>query len=93
MIFCSASSVPRFLQQVDDGGVRFENGLAFVFGQAFDEAAVVVERRVDFEAVFLAGAKVLDAMSRRRVNDAAALLECDVIARARRQRSGRETDV
>ena len=60
-------------------GIRFEDGLALVFGQALDEAAFVILRRIGFEAVFLAGAEVVRAMAGRGVNDSAALLERDVI--------------
>ena len=71
--------MPALLQQLDDDRIRFEDGLALVFGQAFDEAAIVVLRRVGFESIFLAGAKVVGAMAGRGVHDAAALIERDVI--------------
>ena len=77
--FALADQHAALLQQFDDDRIRLEDGLAFVFGQAFDEAAFVVLRRVGFEAIFLAGAKVVGAMAGRGVNDAAALVERDVI--------------
>ena len=46
-------------QQGDDGGIGLEDGLAFVLGQPFDEAAVVIERRVRLDAVFLADVRNL----------------------------------
>ena len=54
--------------------------LAFVFRQAFDEAAIVIDRRVRIEAVALAGVEIFRAMAGRGVHDAAALLERDVIS-------------
>src|ERR1700693_1259754 len=68
------------LQQFDDDRVRLEDGLALVFGQAFDEAAVIILGRVCFEAILLPRAEVLGAVSGGRVNDAAALIERDVIS-------------
>ena len=77
--FSFADEHAALLQQLDDDRIRLEYGLALVFGQAFDEAAFVILRRVGFEAVFLAGAEVVRAMARRGVDDAAALIERDVI--------------
>ena len=65
--------------QFDDQWIRFEYGFAFVFRQAFHEAAFVVLRRVSFEIIFLAGAEVVDAVARSGVHDAAALIERHVI--------------
>ena len=59
--------------------IRLEDGLAFVFRQAFGEAAFVILRRVSFETVFLAGVEVVGAVAGRGVHDAAALIERDVI--------------
>ena len=77
--FAFAHEHAALLQQLDDDRVRFENRLALVFRQAFDESAVVILRRVGFEAVFLAGAKVVGAMAGRGVHDSAALIERDVL--------------
>ena len=71
--------MPRFFEYPDDDGIRFEDGLALVFRQAFDESAFVILRRVGFETVFLSGAEVVRAVAGRRVHDAAALIERDVI--------------
>ena len=79
MSFLLADEHAALLQQLDDDRIRFEHGLAFVFRQAFDEAAFVVLRRVGFEAVFLAGAEVVRAVAGRGVHDAAALIERHVI--------------
>src|SRR6185437_13191988 len=48
-------SAARF-EELDDERVGFEDSLAFVFGQAFDETAVVIEGSVCVDAVFLTGA-------------------------------------
>src|ERR1700735_1421104 len=63
-----------FSQQLVNQRVGFEYGFAFVLGQTFDEAAFVILRGVSFEAVVLAGAEVIDAVARRGVHDAAALI-------------------
>src|SRR5882724_511519 len=59
--------------------IRGENIFAFVFGQAFEVDAFVIERRVDFQTVLLAGIEVIGAVAGSSVNDAAALIERDVI--------------
>ena len=73
-------------------GLASKTVLPLYSGKPSDEAAVVVLRRVGFQAVLLAGAEVVRAMAGRGVHDAAALLERDVIARARRARRSPETD-
>ena len=77
--FLFADEHAAFFQQLDDDGIRFENRLALVFRQALDEAAVVVLRRVGFQTIFLAGAKIVRAVARSGVHDAAALIERHVI--------------
>ena len=66
-------------KQFHDDRIGGENVFAFVFGQAFGVDAFVVERRVDFQAVFLAGVEVVRAVAGRGVHDAAALIERDVV--------------
>src|ERR1700728_1928344 len=61
LLFADEHATPA--QQVDDYRIRFPDGLANVCGQAFDEAAFVVLRGVGFEAIFLAGAKVVGTMA------------------------------
>ena len=56
-----------------------EDVLAFIFGQTFRVDTLVVKRRINFKAIFLTGTKVIDAVTRRSVNDAAALIERDVV--------------
>src|SRR5208337_1985128 len=51
---------------------------AFVFRKAFEIDAFVIDGSVDFEAVFLAGIKIVGAVSWSSVDDAAALIEGDV---------------
>src|SRR6267154_5641156 len=50
-------------EKLDDDGISFEDVLAFVFGKAFGVSAAVVERSGGFEAVFLAGVEVVDAVT------------------------------
>ena len=63
----------------DHDGIRFKHGLALVLRQAFDESSFVILRRVSLQPVFLSRAKVVRAVARRRVYDAAALIERHVI--------------
>ena len=77
--FLFANEHAAFLQQLNDDGVGFEHRLALIFRQAFDEATVVVLRRVGFQPVFLAGAEVVRAVARSGVHDSATLIERDVI--------------
>src|SRR5271156_5191987 len=51
--FLLADKHSSLRQQRDDGRIRFEHGLALIFRQAFHEPAVVIERSIGFEAVFL----------------------------------------
>ena len=73
-----AEKSAAFPQKLYDDGIRGENVLAFVFGQAFRVDAPVVHRRSSFEIVFLAGVEVVHAVAGSSVNDAGALIECDV---------------
>ena len=66
-------------QQFHNEGIRGENVFAFVFRQTFEIDAFVIDRRVNLEPVFLAGVKVVGAVSRSGVHDAAALIERNVI--------------
>src|SRR5882724_13424059 len=66
-------------KQLYDNGVRCEDVLALVFRQAFRVNAFVIKRRINFETISLAGVEVIGAMTGRGVNDAAALIESDVI--------------
>ncbi len=66
-------------QQRDDGRIRFEDSLALVLGQTFDKAAVVIERSVGFESIFLAGCKVFRAVAGSGVHNSTALIQGDVV--------------
>src|SRR5580765_5505100 len=65
-------------EKLDDDGISFEDVLAFVFGQAFGVDATIVERSSSFQIVLLAGVEVVDTVAGGGVNDAGALVECDV---------------
>ncbi len=52
---------------------------AFVFGQAFGVNAAIIDGRVDFQVVFLAGDEVVRAVAGSGVHDAATLIEGNVI--------------
>jgi hypothetical protein len=77
-------------EQFHDDGIRGENVLAFVFGQAFEIDAFVVEWSIGFEAIFLSGDKVFGAVARSGVHDAAALIERDVISKDAGNLEGQE---
>ena len=66
-------------KQRDDGWICFEDGLAFVFRQAFNEATIVIERSVGFEAIFLAGRKIFGTVAGSGMHNSAALIQSDVI--------------
>ena len=68
-------------EKLDDDRIGSEDVLALVFGQAFGIDAAVVQRSGSFEAIFLAGEEVLDAVARGGMDDSAALLERDVIGK------------
>src|SRR5206468_12182467 len=55
--------------------IRGEDVFASVFGQTFRIDALVIKRRINFKPIFLAGIEVIDAVTGRGVNDAAALIE------------------
>ena len=76
MISQQCSAIP---QQFHHDWVRREHILAFVFRQAFQIDAAIVERRINFDSIFLPSHKVIRAMSRSGVHDSAALIQCDVI--------------
>src|ERR1700735_1355534 len=78
--FLFANQHPTFRQQRNDRGIRFEHRLAFVFRQAFDKAAVIIERSIGFQPISLAGCKVFGTMTGSGVNDSAALIQRDVIS-------------
>src|SRR5215471_7829931 len=67
-----------FTEQFHNDRIRGENVFAFVFRQTLGVDTAIIQRRSDFEAVFLAGVEVIDAVTRRGVNDAATLVERDV---------------
>jgi len=79
LVFVVAEERAAVAEQFHDDGIRSENILAFVFGQAFEVYALIVQWRVDFQAIFLAGIKVVGAMTGGGMNDAATLIERDVI--------------
>ncbi len=66
-------------KQLYDNRVCCEDVLAFVFRQPFGVNAFVIKRRINFETISLAGIEVIGAVAGRGVNDAAALIEGDVI--------------
>ncbi len=68
-----------FGEQLHDDRIRREDVLAFVFRQAFGIHALVIQRRVNLQPIFLPGIKVVRAVARSRVHDAAALIQRDVI--------------
>src|ERR1700745_3149942 len=57
-------------EQLYDDRIGGEDVLAFVFGQPFGVNALVVEGRVNFESVSLAGIEVIEAMTGGGMNDA-----------------------
>ena len=81
--FLFAEQRAAIAQQRHDDGIRLKHGLAFVFRQAFEIAAVSIDRRVRLNAIFLPGLKVLHAVARRGVHDAGALIERHVIGQNR----------
>ena len=77
--FVIAEQSAALAKQIHDRQVGFPHRLAFVFRQAFSEAAVVVDGRGDRQAIFLAGDKVFGSVARGGMNDAASLIEGDVV--------------
>ena len=71
-------------QELYDDRICGENVFAFVFGQALEVDAVIIERSVNFEPILLAGNKVIRAVTGSGVNDTTSLIEGDVIG----QKSG-----
>jgi len=63
LVFVVAEERAAVAEQFHDDGIRSENILAFVFGQAFEVHALIVQWRVDFQTIFLAGIKVVGAMT------------------------------
>src|SRR5439155_18313328 len=78
-VFVVAKKSAAISEQFHDDGIRGENVFAFVFWQAFEVDALVVEGRIDFQSIFLAGIKVIRAVTWSGVNDATALIERNVI--------------
>src|SRR6266403_1493555 len=72
---------PAIGEQLYDDRIGGEDVLAFVFGQPFGVNALVVERRVNFQSVSLAGIEVIHAMTGRGMNDATTLIKSDVIGK------------
>ena len=66
-------------KQFYDNRVCCEDVLAFVFRQPFRVNAFVIKRRINFETISLAGVEVIGTVAGCGVNDAAALIEGDVI--------------
>src|SRR5207244_12980195 len=77
-------------EQFHDDRIRGENILAPVFRQPLKIDALVVDRRINLQSIFLPGIKIVGAMSRSRVNDAAALIERDIIGENARHLNGQE---
>ena len=61
-------------QQFHDDRVGFKNIFAFVLRQAFQINAAIIQRRIRLQSVFLPGIKVVRAMSRSGMHDAASLI-------------------
>ena len=80
LVFIIAKKSAALSEQFHDDGIGGEYVFAFVFGQTFEVEALVVERRIDLQAVLLAGIEVVGAVAGGSVNDAAALIEGDVIS-------------
>ena len=66
-------------EKFHDDWIRGEDVFAPIFGQALRVDALVVKRCINFKPIFLAGIEVIDAVTRRGVNDAAALIERDIV--------------
>src|SRR6266481_7079052 len=79
LVLVVAEERAAIVEQLYNNGIRGENVLAFVFGQAFEIDAFVVKGRVDLQCIFLAGIEVVGAVAGSAVNDAAALIKSDVI--------------
>ena len=77
--FSLANQRAARFEELDEAGVGFEDRLAFVFGQTFDETAIVIEGSVSVDAVFLTGAKIVGTVARSGVDDSRALLERDIV--------------
>ncbi len=90
--FLLAEQRSAIAQQLNDDRIRLEYCFPFVLGQPFEIPAMIIDRRVRLDAIFLPGLEVLDAMPRRRVHDAGALIERDVIGQHRRHDSNPKTD-
>ena len=83
------------LDRLDDLRIRLPDRQAAEQRQRRRELAVAHHRREDLvvlHAVAPAGLEVLDAVGRRRVHDAGAGIERDVLAEVDRRRRGRRTD-
>src|SRR5437879_13306179 len=52
-----------FAEQSHDARVGLEHSLALVLRQAFEEAALIVKRRVDLKAILLPGVEVFGAVA------------------------------
>jgi hypothetical protein len=65
--------------QIDDGLVGLENGLAVVFGQAVADASGIVDVAGLIEAVARAGVEVVGAVGGRGVDGAGSLIGGDVV--------------
>src|SRR5882762_11581503 len=89
-VFVVAEERAAITEQFYDDGIRSKNILAFVFGQTLEIDAFVVQRRVNLQSIFLAGIEVVGAVARSGVNDAAALIESDVIGENSRHLNGEE---
>src|SRR5207245_9024421 len=81
LVFVVAQKSAALGQQFHDDGIRGEYILALVFGQAFEVDALVVERRVNLQSVFLSGIEIVGAVAASSVNDATALIERAVIGK------------
>src|SRR5579862_4020245 len=78
LVFVITKKRAAIFQKLHNDGIRGENVLPFVFGQAFEINTTVVNGCVDLQPIFLAGIKVVGAVSWSSVDDTGALIQSDV---------------
>src|SRR6267154_1078584 len=67
-------------QELDNNWIGGEYVLAFIFRQALQVTAAIINRRIGLESIFLTGVKVVRAVPGRGVHNAAALIERNVVS-------------
>src|SRR5215469_14619419 len=81
LVVVKAEQRATILQDLHDNRIRAEYVLALVFRQAFEIAALVVQRRVNLQLIFLSRNKIIRTVAGSRMHDAAALIERDVVGK------------